>query len=111
MRDKILSAGVRASDEEEEEPQRKKRAPKKEKKAPKARKPVQLGNIVNRVKTSNKLIGEIENNDLYDSDDLLDLGARADNSRLAGEDFRGKDIDFGTTPTETVRVTTDENEN
>jgi hypothetical protein len=55
---------------------------------------------VNYVKTSNKLIGEIENNDLYASDELNDgFGATThDRANMFGgdEDLRGVAIDFGT---------------
>jgi hypothetical protein len=62
-----------------------------------------LGNSVNYVKTSNKLIGEIENNDLYASDEgiLQDgFGNSGGANREAyndGEDLRGAniEIDFG----------------
>jgi hypothetical protein len=83
--------------------------PKKERKArePKAKKirqpkPDNLGNSVNFVKTSNKLIGEIENNDLYASDEGLlndGFGAttkdRSNVFEIEDEDFRGQQIDFG----------------
>ena len=59
-----------------------------------------MGNSVNYVKTSNKLIGEIENNDLYASDDGCDgFNMAADRKRaleIEDEDFRGCQIDFGT---------------
>ena len=55
---------------------------------------------MNYVKTSNKLIGEIENNDLYASDELNDgFGATThDRANMFGgdEDLRGVAIDFGT---------------
>ena len=57
---------------------------------------------MNFVKTSNKLIGEIENNDLYASDDgLLNDGFGATTMdrknvfEIEDEDLRGKQIDFG----------------
>lgn len=63
-----------------------------------------IDNRLNTVKTKNKLIGEIQDNDLYKSDeDLLDgfgaqdqaLGAMGDEAD--GEDYHGKEIeiDFG----------------
>jgi hypothetical protein len=82
---------------EEKKPkrERKQKEPKKKQRAPKDT----LGNSVNYVKTSNKLIGEIENNDLYASDDLNDgFGATThDRANMFGgdEDLRGADIDFG----------------
>jgi hypothetical protein len=61
-----------------------------------------LGNSVNYVKTSNKLIGEIENNDLYASDEGLlndGFGAttldRKNVFELEDEDLRGATMDFG----------------
>jgi hypothetical protein len=83
--------------------ERKTREP-KEPKAKKLRqpKPDNLGNSVNFVKTSNKLIGEIENNDLYASDEgLLNDGFGAITTDRKNvfenddEDFRGQQIDFG----------------
>ena len=56
-----------------------------------------MGNSVNYVKTSNKLIGEIENNDLYASDEGLlndGFGAttldRKNVFDIEEEDFRGQ---------------------
>lgn len=75
---------------------------KKEKKAPKkkARKDDNLGNSVNYVKTSNKLIGEIVNNDLYDSDEgvLHDgFNSRANKNALIDHEIeKDLDLDIGT---------------
>ena len=79
--------------------ERKQKEPKK-KRAPKE---ANLGNSVNYVKTSNKLIGEIENNDLYASDEGLlndgfgaTIADRKNVFEIDQEDLRGADIDFGT---------------
>ena len=49
------------------------------------------------IKTSNKLIGEIQNNDLYNSDDDF-----RDKSlyNAQTENLRGQEIDFGTKTTQ-----------
>jgi len=53
-----------------------------------------LGNQVNTVKTANKLIGEIENNDLYGSDEGLDdFGAR-DNKSYEDNLLRGQSLEI-----------------
>jgi hypothetical protein len=76
---------------------------KKEKQARKKKAPKNdnLGNSVNYVKTSNKLIGDIVNNDLYDSDE----GMLADGFYSKGganreyfndnDEMRGGELDFG----------------
>ena len=61
-----------------------------------------LGQKINRVKTTNKLIGEIEHNDLYRSDeDLLDgfgvngkKEAGLNNDSDSDENYQGKDIEI-----------------
>ena len=54
-----------------------------------------LGNKVNCVKTANKLIGEIENNELYASDDGLDgFGASRDNKSFGDVDLRGQSLEL-----------------
>jgi len=51
---------------------------------------------INFVKTNNKLIGEIENNDLYNSDDgILDQDRTMVNNELRNEQL---DLDFGLPP-------------
>lgn len=87
--------------EETQKKPRKERKPKEPKKK-RAPKEANLGNSVNYVKTSNKLIGEIENNDLYASDDGLlndGFGATTHDRKnvfeVEEEDLRGATIDFG----------------
>ena len=87
--------------EETQKKPRKERKPKEPKKK-RAPKPDNLGNSVNYVKTTNKLIGEIENNDLYASDEgLLNDGFGATTMdrknvfEVEEEGLRGATIDFG----------------
>jgi len=65
---------------------------------PKKRKaPTPITGDLNLIKTSNKLIGEIQNNDLYNSDDDF-----RDKSlyNAQTENLRGQEIDFGTKTTQ-----------
>lgn len=54
-----------------------------------------MGDSVNYVKTSNKLIGDIINNDLYDSDEANSMGGPNRDQFLDQEDFRNEELDFG----------------
>ena len=47
------------------------------------------------MKTSNKLIGEIENNQLYDSDDVHEINHGAKGNLDGESNFIGLDIDYG----------------
>ena len=99
-----------ASDGEDDKPKKAKKSnkvggdkPKRQKKAP-----TELNNP-NMIKTSNKLIGEIENKDLYNSDDD-NVGAFAGDggmSAFAKEYAQGEELDLGVSqPKEKKEIST-----
>lgn len=90
-----------------DKPARKKKAPPKVKVANE----VDFGNDLNYVKTNNKLIGEIENNDLYASDEVQNDGFGYNATRDMDDDFREyKDqaLDFASSAVKKVTKETDQ---